>query len=84
MAQVINLGQELTDDAVTMFIKLIGRLFSQANNRMKQWHMDCSPDTAKAPRMFLDTIKALQSANDYGQRIGGSRSTGWIGTGSSG
>ncbi|PAQ06946.1 Tn3 family transposase [Mesorhizobium temperatum] len=67
VAQVIKLSQKLTDDAVTMFIKLMGRLFSQANNRKKQRHMDCRPDTAKALRMFLDTITALQSANDYGQ-----------------
>jgi hypothetical protein len=31
VAQVIKLDQKLTDDAVTMFIKLMGRLFSQAN-----------------------------------------------------
>lgn len=67
VAQIIKLGQKLTDDAVSMFIKLIGRLFSQANNRKKQRHMDCRPDTAKALRMFLDTITALQSANDYGR-----------------
>lgn len=67
VAQVIKLEQKLTDDAVTMFIKLIGRLFSQANNRKKQRHMDYRPDAAKALRMFLDTITALQSANDYGR-----------------
>ncbi|MDG4892706.1 Tn3 family transposase [Mesorhizobium sp. WSM4976] len=67
VAQVIKLGQKLTDDAVTMFIKLMGRLFSQANNRKKQRQIDCRPDTAKALRMFLDTITALQSANDYGR-----------------
>ena len=67
VAQVIKLGQKLTDDAVAMFIKLMGRLFSQANNRKKQRQMDCRPDTAKALRMFLDTITALQSANDYGR-----------------
>ncbi len=50
-----------------MFIKLMGRLFSQANNRKKQRHMDCRPDTAKALRMFLQTITALQSANDHGR-----------------
>jgi len=44
VAQVIKLGQNLTDDAVSMFIKLMGRLFSQANNRKKQRHMDCRPD----------------------------------------
>ena len=67
VAQVIKLGQKLTDDAVSMFIKLMGRLFSKANNRKKQRHMDCRPETAKALRMFLDTITALQSANDYGR-----------------
>ncbi|TPI49267.1 hypothetical protein FJ946_20295 [Mesorhizobium sp. B2-4-7] len=35
----MNLGQKLTDDAVTMFIKLMSRLFSQANNRKKQRHV---------------------------------------------
>ena len=67
VAQIVKLGQQLTDDAVSMFIKLIGRLFSQANNRKKQRHIDCRPDTAKALRMFLDTITALQSANNYGR-----------------
>lgn len=67
VAQVIKLGQKLTNHAVSMFIKLMGRLFSQANNRKKQRHMDCRPNTAKALRMFLDTITALQSANDYGR-----------------
>jgi hypothetical protein len=67
VAQVINLGQKLTDDAVSMFIKLIGRLFWQASNRKKQRHMDCRPASAKALRMFLDTVTALQSANEYGR-----------------
>lgn len=67
VAQAIKLGQKLTDDAVTMFIKLMGRLFSQANSRKKQRHIEGRTDTAKALRMFLDTITALQSANDYGR-----------------
>lgn len=67
VAQVIKLCQKLTDDAVTMFIKLMGKLFSQANNRKKQRQMDCRANTAKALRMFLDTISALQSANDHGR-----------------
>lgn len=67
VAQIIKLGQKLTDEAVSMFIKLMGRLFSQANNRKKRRHMDCRPDTTKALRMFLDTITALQSANNYGR-----------------
>ncbi len=64
VAQVIKLGQKLTDDAVMMFIKLMGRLFSQANNRKKQRHMNARIETSKALRLFLDTIVALQAANE--------------------
>lgn len=64
VAQIIKLGQKLTDDAVMMFIKQMGRLFSQANNRKKQRHMSARLETTKALRLFLDTILALQSAND--------------------
>ncbi|WP_336814152.1 Tn3 family transposase [Bosea sp. MMO-172] len=64
VAQIIKLGQKLTDDAVLMFIKLMGRLFSQVNNRKKQRHMSVRLETSKALRLFLDTIEALQVAND--------------------
>ena len=64
VAQLIKLGQKLTDDAVMMFIKLMGRLFSQANNRKKQRHMNARLETSKALRLFLDTIVALQAANE--------------------
>ncbi len=64
VVQIIKLGQKLTDDAMTMFIKLMGRLFSQANNRKKQRHMNARMETSKALRLFLDTIVALQAAND--------------------
>lgn len=67
IALVITLGQKLTDDAVTMFIKLIGRLFSQAQSRKKRRHMDHRTGNSKALRLFLDAITALQSANDQGQ-----------------
>lgn len=53
VAQVIRLGEKLTDDAVTMFIKLIGRLLSNAYSRKKRPHMDHRTDTSKALRMFL-------------------------------
>lgn len=64
VAQLIKLGQKLTDDAVTMFIKLIGRLLSKANNRKKQRHMNARMETSRALKLFLDTIVALQNAND--------------------
>jgi hypothetical protein len=64
VVQVIKLGQKLIDDAVTMFIKQMGRLLSQANNRKKQRHMNTRMETSRALRLFLDTIVALQTAND--------------------
>ncbi|TWC75774.1 hypothetical protein FB593_12813 [Rhizobium sp. SJZ105] len=60
----MKLGQKLTDDAVMMFIKLMGRLFSQANNRKNQRYINARIETSKALRLFLDTIVALQAAND--------------------
>ncbi|KAB2754844.1 hypothetical protein F9L04_26125 [Brucella anthropi] len=56
VAQIIKLGQKLTDDAVMMFIKLMGRLFSQVNNRKKQRHMSARLETSKALRLFLDKL----------------------------
>jgi hypothetical protein len=64
VAQIIKLGQKLTDEAVLMFIKLMGRLLPQANNRKKQRHMGARLETSKALRLFLDTIEALQAADD--------------------
>ncbi|EJU0637217.1 Tn3 family transposase [Salmonella enterica] len=66
VAQMIKSGQKLTDDAMTMFIKLIGRLFSQAAAKQKQRHMDTRKETAKALRLFRDTLRALVVANDSG------------------
>ncbi|MBY5775265.1 DUF4158 domain-containing protein [Rhizobium leguminosarum] len=67
VAQIIKLGQKLTDDAVTMFAKLIGRLFSQASNKQKQRHADARKETARALRLFRDTLRALVVANDTGK-----------------
>ena len=64
VAQIIKIGQKLTDDAVMMFIKLMGRLYSKVNNQKKQRHMDVRLETSQALRLFLDTIVALQTAND--------------------
>ena len=64
IAQIIRLGEKLTDAAVIMFIKLMGRLFSKANSRKVQRHVETRKETAKVLRLFLDTILALQTAND--------------------
>ncbi len=50
VAHMNKLGQKLTDDAVTMFAKLIGRLFSHAAAKQKQRHMDARKETATALR----------------------------------
>jgi TnpA family transposase len=66
-AQVIALEQSLTDAAVTMFNKLIGRLFARANMRRKQRYVDAQQDTTKVLRLFRDTLRALVAANDTGR-----------------
>lgn len=55
VAQLIKLIQKLTDDAVTMFCKLIGRLFSQANNRKKQRRTDARRSGCFATRCVLSS-----------------------------
>jgi TnpA family transposase len=65
-AQLVKLGHQLTDDAITMFCKLIGRLFSRANNRKRQRQAESHQDTAKALRLFRDTLRALAVASDTG------------------
>lgn len=58
VAQLITLGQRLTDEAVTIFNKLIGRLFARANSRRKQRSADTRQETTKALRLFRDTLRA--------------------------
>ena len=67
VAQAITLEQTLTDAAVTMFSKLIGRLFARANNRRKKRYVEAQQDTTKVLRLFRDTLRALVTANDTGR-----------------
>jgi TnpA family transposase len=67
VAQLISLGERLTDEAVTMFNKLIGRLFARANTRRKRKYADTRQETTKALRLFRDTLRALVIANDTGR-----------------
>lgn len=64
LAQVATLGHTLTDAAAAMFIKLMGRLFAQVSHRRTQRHAEARVEKDKALRLFLDTIIALQAAND--------------------
>jgi hypothetical protein len=67
VAQLITLGERLTDEAITMFNKLIGRLFARANTRRKLRYADTRHETTKALRLFRDTLRALVVANDTGR-----------------
>lgn len=67
VAQLIALGERLTDEAITMFNKLIGRLFARANTRRKQKYADTRQETTKVLRLFRDTLRALVVANDTGR-----------------
>ncbi|MFX8184097.1 hypothetical protein ABTL26_20010, partial [Acinetobacter baumannii] len=64
VAQLISLGERLTDEAIMMFNKLIGRLFARANTRCKRKYADTRQETTKALRLFRDTLRALVIAND--------------------
>ncbi|NBJ13943.1 Tn3 family transposase [Microvirga arsenatis] len=67
VAQAITLEQALTDAAVTMFSKLIGRLFARANARRKKRYVEAQQDTTKVLRLFRDTLRALVTASDTGR-----------------
>lgn len=67
VAQLVTLKSTLTDAAVTMFSKLIGRLFARANSRRKQKHADARQNMTKVLRLFRDTLRALVVANDTGR-----------------
>lgn len=62
-AQIISLSETLTDEAVSMFTKLIGRLFSRAVAKGKQRHIDKRKDTNQTLRLFRDTLNALIAAS---------------------
>jgi TnpA family transposase len=67
VAQAIMLEQTLTDAAVTMFNKLIGRLFARASTRHKKRYVEAQQDTTKVLRLFRDTLRALVAASDTGR-----------------
>jgi hypothetical protein len=67
VAQLITLGERLTDEAVTMFNKVVGRLFARANTRRKQKYADTRQETTRVLRLFRDTLRALVVANDTGR-----------------
>ena len=63
-AQLLHLSETLTDQALAMFCKIIGKLFAAAISRKKQRHADLRVETGKALRLFRDTLRTLVAANE--------------------
>jgi hypothetical protein len=67
VAQLIELAAQLSDAAIGMFNKQIGRLFTTARAKAEQRHLDTRKETAKALRLFRDTLRALAEAKESGE-----------------
>lgn len=66
-AQLIELSSKLTDATLTMFCRLIARLFTKSKARQEQRHLDDRKETGRLLRMFGDTLRALADANETGE-----------------
>jgi hypothetical protein len=55
-AQLIELTSRLIDATITMFRRLIARLFTKSRARQDQRHLDARKETGRLLRMFGDTI----------------------------
>ena len=63
-AQLIELRFRLTDAAVAMFCRLVGRQFAQARSRRDQRHLETGRTAGELLRLFRDTLRALSEANE--------------------
>lgn len=66
-AQLIELRSKLTDATLTMFCRLIARLFTKSKARQERRHLDDRKETGRLLRMFGDTLRALAEANETGE-----------------
>ncbi|SEE77698.1 Transposase and inactivated derivatives, TnpA family [Rhizobiales bacterium GAS191] len=66
-AQLIELTGRLTDAAITMFCRLIARLFMRSRARRDRRHLDARADTARLMGLFRDTLRALAEASETGE-----------------
>src|SRR5271166_3776907 len=63
LAYLINLQERLTDEAIRMFCKQIGRLFARAAAACEERHKGSRKETTAALRLFRDTLRVLMEAN---------------------
>jgi TnpA family transposase len=78
-AQLIELISKLTDATITMFCRLIARLFTKSEARQDQRHLDARKETGRLLRMFGDTLRVLAETNETGEDTikGLDREIGW-------
>ena len=65
-AQLIELTSKLTDAAITMFCRLIARLFTKSKARQDRQHLDARKETGRLLRLFGDTLRVLADVNETG------------------
>ena len=63
LAYLIDLQERLTDEAIRMFCKQIGRLFARAAAACEERHKSSRKETTAALRLFRDTLRVLMEAN---------------------
>jgi TnpA family transposase len=63
-AQLIELAGKLTDAAITMFNRMMARLFVQSKARDERRHLDRRQETARLIVLFRDTLQALAEAHE--------------------
>src|SRR6202167_1719441 len=63
LAYLISLQERLTDEAIHMFCKQIGRLFARAAAACEERHKSSRKEATAALRLFRDTLRVLMEAN---------------------
>jgi hypothetical protein len=66
-AQLIEMTSKLTDATITMFCRLIARLFTKSKARQDRRHLDDRKETGRLLRMFGDTLRVLAETNETGE-----------------
>jgi TnpA family transposase len=66
-AQLIELTSRLIDATITMFCRLIARLFTKSKARQDQRHLDARKETGRLLRMFGNTLRVLAETNETGE-----------------
>ena len=64
LAYLIDLQERLTDEAIHMFCKQVGRLFARAAAACEERHKGSRKETTAALRLFRDTLEANTNIGD--------------------